>query len=47
MSVKKRIRMCLLIEKMLEQKEFAEQLGMEDVSTFRGKKVGRKEGKKA
>ena len=47
MSVEKRIRMCLLIEKMSEQKEFSKRLGIEDVSTFRGEQVTGKEGEKA
>lgn len=35
MSVKERIRRCLLIEKMYKLKEYSERLGLEDVSTFK------------
>lgn len=39
MSVKERIRRCLLIEKMYKLQEYSERLGLEDVSTLNGKNV--------
>lgn len=40
MSVKERIELCMLIEKMEEQKECSKRLGLVNNSTFLGKKVG-------
>lgn len=39
MSIEKRIRMCLFIERLRERKELGEKLGIEDVSTFHGKRI--------
>lgn len=46
MTVERRIRMCLLIEKIAEQKKFSEKLGIENKTTFRGELVNGKEGEK-
>jgi len=43
MHVKRRIRMCLLIEKMSGQKNFCEKLGLYDVTTFHGQIICGKE----
>lgn len=43
MSVKERVRMCLLIEKIHKLKEYSERLGLEDVSTFNKKRVDSEE----
>ena len=45
MTVKQRIRMCLIIEKMMAHKNFCEKLGVEDRSTLCGKRLDGKEGK--
>ena len=45
MTVKQRIRMCLMIEKMMAHKNFCEKLGVEDRSTLCGKRLDGKEGK--
>ncbi len=39
MSVKERIRMCILIEKIYKLKVYSEKLGLEDVSTFHKERV--------
>lgn len=39
MTVEKRIKMCLLIERLNENKKLAERLGIEDTSKFHGKRV--------
>ncbi len=44
MTVKQRIRACLLIEKMQKRKDFSEKLGLEDRSEFHGKRINRGEG---
>lgn len=43
MSTRERIRLCILIEKMNEQKSYSEKLGLENRSTFHGKRI-KKEG---
>jgi len=43
MSIEKRILMCRLIEKMYEQKEYSQKLGIENRSVFRGEHMVRKE----
>ena len=43
MSVKERVRMCLLIEKIHKLKEYSERLGLEDVSTWNQKSVDSEE----
>ena len=45
MSIRERIRLCILIEKMDEQKSYSEKLGLENKSTFHGERI-KKEGKK-
>ena len=39
MSIRERIRLCILIEKMNEQKAYSEKLGLENKSTFHGKRI--------
>jgi len=39
MTIGKRIRMCLLIERLNENREFVKILGIEDVSQFHGKRI--------
>lgn len=39
MTIEKRIKMCLLIERLNEHKELSEKLGIEDISKFHGKRV--------
>lgn len=43
MPVEQRIRLCLLIEKMNENKEYSEMLGLENTTTFHGEQI-REEG---
>ena len=43
MPIEQRIRMCLLIEKMQEQKVYSEKLGLEDISKFHGKRINEEE----
>lgn len=43
MTVEQRIRRCLLLEKMQKNKAYSEKLGLEDISTFKGKRVNEKE----
>ena len=45
MPIEQRIRMCLLIEKMQEQKVFSEKLGLENISKFHGKRMDGEEEK--
>ena len=44
MHVQQRIRLCLLLEKMYERKEFSEQLGLKDKTRFHGEEVHGEEG---
>lgn len=37
MTVEERIRRCILIEKMKEQKEYSQKLSLENRSSFHGK----------
>lgn len=39
MGVTQRVLMCRLIEKMKSQKSYSKKLGIENASTFRGKKL--------
>ncbi len=39
LNVEKRIRMCLLIERLNEHRELSEKLGIENVSKMHGKKI--------
>lgn len=39
MTIGKRIRMCLLIERLNEHKELGKIFGIEDVSKFHGKRI--------
>ena len=43
MPIEQRIRMCLLIEMMQEQKVFSEKLGLENISKFHGKRINEEE----
>lgn len=43
MSIEQRIKICLLLEKMYDQKAFSEKLGLEDKSKFHGKVIGKQE----
>ncbi len=43
MTIEQRIRMCLLIEKMHEQKSCSEKLGLEDMSKLHGKRINGEE----
>ena len=45
MTVDQRIRTCLLIEKMHEQKAYSEKLGLENISKFHGKRMDGEEEK--
>ena len=42
MTIGERIRTCMLIEKMIEQKEYSERLGLENRSRFHGKEIEEK-----
>lgn len=44
MPVEQRIRLCLLIEKINENKEYSEKLGLEDKTTFHGAWIHEEEG---
>ena len=46
MTTEQRIRMCLLLEKMDEQKEYSERLGLENRSRFHGKTIEEREEQK-
>ncbi len=39
MNIRERIRLCILIEKMNEQKTYSEKLGLENKSKFHGKLI--------
>lgn len=39
MTIEQRIRNCLLIEKMREQKTYSRKLGLENISKFRGRRI--------
>ena len=43
MTIEERIRTCMLIEKMFEQKEYSERLGLDNQSRFHGKKIKERE----
>ncbi len=43
MPVEQRIRMCLLIDKMETQKDYSKKLGLENFTTFHGKKISGEE----
>ena len=45
MTIEERIRTCMLIEKMFEQKEYSERLGLENRSRFHGKAIEEREEK--
>ena len=45
MMIEQRIRACLLLEKMYEQKEYSERLGIENRSRFHGKTIEEREEK--
>lgn len=42
MSIKERIRRCLVIEKIYKLQEYSQKLGLEDISTLNGKNVNNK-----
>lgn len=46
MMVEQRIKTCMLIEKMYEQTEYSERLGLENKSSFHGKNIEEREEKK-
>lgn len=46
MTIEQRIKMCRLLEKMHEHKGYSEKLGLEDASTFHGKRVNTEEERK-
>lgn len=46
MSAEQRIRLCLLIEKLYEQKDYSQKIGLEDRSKFHGKRISREEERK-
>ena len=39
MCVKERIKLCRLLDKMEEQKEYSQKLGLENASTFHKKQI--------
>lgn len=43
MTVEQRIKTCLLIEKIHEQKDYSERLGLENRSRFHGKNIEERE----
>lgn len=43
MTIEERIRTCMLIEKMVEQKEYSERLGLENRTRFHGKIIEERE----
>ncbi len=45
MTIEQRIRTCMLIEKIYEQAEYSERLGLENRSRFHGKNIEEKRGK--
>lgn len=46
MSVQERMRMCQIIEKIEEQKEYSKRLGLENRSSFRGSQIEKREKRK-
>ena len=42
MTVKERVQLCLLVEKMNQQQEFSKKLQLEDLSTYHGRAVQKK-----
>lgn len=42
-TVKQRIRMIILLEKMTKQKSFSEKLGIKDISKFHGEYIEQEE----
>lgn len=46
MSIKERIRLSLLIEKMNKQSSYSKKLGLEDKSTFHGVRIKKEEDNK-
>ena len=46
MTTEQRIRTCLLLEKIGEQKEYSERLGLENRSRFHGKTIEEREEQK-
>lgn len=46
MTIEKRIKMCLLIEKMHAHKAYSEKLGLENMSRFHGKRIEDEEERK-
>lgn len=45
MAIEQRIRKCLLVEKMHEQKSYSKKLGLENISKFHGKRITEEGGK--
>ena len=45
MTIEQRIRACLLLEKMYEQKQYSERLGIENRSRVHGKTIEEREEK--
>lgn len=43
MPVEQRIRMCLLIDKMENQKDYSKKLGLENITKFHGKEINGEE----
>ena len=41
MSVEQRVRICRLLEKIKVQEEYSKKLGVENLSTYHGKKLNR------
>ena len=41
MSVEQRVRICRLLEKMKMQEGYSKKLGVENLSTFHGRKLNR------
>lgn len=46
MTIEQRIRTCLLLERMCEQKKYSERLGLENRSKFHGKTIKEREEQK-
>ena len=44
-TVKQRIRMIILLEKMTKQKSYSEKLGIKNISKFHGEYIEREENK--
>lgn len=43
MSIEQRVRMCLMIERIHEQKDYSKILGLEENSKFYGKRIAEEE----